>query len=259
LKEFSAILTIAYRDFLKFLRDRTRIIATFVFPIIFIGVLGQSLQSNVGTALGYNYLVFTFTGVLAQTLFQSAASGVISLIEDRESDFSQEIFVAPISRYSILFGKILGESAVALAQGLGIIIFGLIIGIPLPAWELIRLLPVLLIICLFGGAFGIIVLSNLSNQRTANQIFPFIIFPQFFLAGVFTPIKKLPLFLNILSRISPMTYAVDFLRGIFYAGKPEYSLIVLFNPLIDLLIIISIFLIFMVIGTSLFVRNERNR
>jgi hypothetical protein len=56
-----------------------------------------------------------------------------------------------------------------------------------------------------------------------------------------------------------MTYAVDFLRSLYYAGKPEYSLVVLNNPLFDLLVIAAVFVVFVFFGTWLFVRNERNR
>ena len=125
-----AIATIAYRDLVKFLRDPARMVAGFVLPLILIWVLGGTMRANVGAGLGYDYLVFTFTGVLAQTLFQSAAAGVISLIEDREDDFSQELFVSPISRYAIIFGKILGESTVAIVQGIGITLFAVVIGVP---------------------------------------------------------------------------------------------------------------------------------
>lgn len=259
MREYNAIITIAYRDFTKFLRDRTRILATFIFPFIFIGVLGSSLQSNLGTEAGYNFLAFTFTGVLGQTLFQSTASGIISLIEDRENDFSQEIFVSPISRYSIIVGKIIGESSIAFAQALGIILFGLILQIPISLTQIVSLLPAFVVACMLGGAFGMIVLANLSSQRTANQIFPFVIFPQFFLAGVFSPIKDLPTYLWVLSRLSPMTYAVDTIRNFYYAGTPQYAKVVLYPLWLDLSIIGSMFVVFLVIGTWMFVRNERNR
>lgn len=259
MKEINAVFTIAYRDLMKFLRDRTRILATFIFPIIFIGVLGGSLQSNIGKALGYNFLLFTFIGVLGQTLFQSTASGVISLVEDRENDFSQEIFVSPISRYTIIIGKILGESLVALAQVIGIILFGFIIQLPISLAGLLSLIPITLVVCFLGGAFGILVLANLGSQRSANQLFSFIILPQFFLAGVFSPIKHLPIYLFILSRVAPMTYAVDLVRGIYYAGDPVYSKVVLYNPFIDLLVCGILFVIFIFTGTYLFVKNERNK
>ena len=83
--------------------------------------------------------------------------------------------------------------------------------------------------------------------------------PQFFLAGVFNPIHILPWYLDILSRISPMRYAVDLTRGVFYAGRADYSEIVLQSPLLNLAIMIVGFIIFLVIGTYLFVRSERNR
>lgn len=259
MNEINAILTIAFRDLIKFLRDRTRIIATFIFPFLFIAVLGSSLQAGFGPNIGYNFLIFTFTGVLGQTLFQSTASGIISLIEDRENDFSQEMFVSPISRYSIIIGKILGESSVALAQAVAIISFGVIIGVPLSLPQILSLIPAALIVCLFGGAFGVLVLANLGSQRSANQIFPFLIFPQFFLAGVFNPIHNLPTPLFILSRIAPMTYAVDLIRNVYYHGAPEYSQIVLMNLFLELLIIFIMILIFITVGTYLFVKNERNR
>lgn len=259
LHEFNAIIAIAYRDFVKFLKDKQRMIFSLIFPLIFIAALGGSLNANLEQDVGYNFLTFIFVGMLAQTLFQSTASGVISLIEDRENDFSQEIFVSPISRYSIIAGKILGESAVAMVQLLGIFLIGLIIRVPLDIPRLLFLIPFCLIVCLFGGAFGILILSRLSSQRSANQIFPFIMFPQFFLAGVFNPIKDLPFYLWILSRIAPMTYAVDLLRGVYYSGKPEFSKVVLQSMYLNLTIVTILTLIFITVGTYLFVKNERNR
>jgi len=259
MKEINAIFAIATRDITKFLRDRPRIAATFVFPIVFIGVLGGSLQASFGDIAGYSFLVFVFTGVLAQTMFQSTASGIISLIEDRANDFSQEMFVSPISRYSIILGKILGESLVALTQGVGIVLFGLIMKVPLSFEQLLSLIPVAFVACLLGGSFGVLILANLGSQRTANQIFPFIIFPQFFLAGVFAPIKDLPPVLFFLSKLAPMTYVVDLIRGVYYAGTEEFSKVVLMSPYINLLVIAGLFLAFLFVGTFLFIRGERNK
>ena len=256
---FSAIATIAYRDFIKFIRDRSRIIASFIFPFVFIGILGSSIQSNLGKNIGYNFLLFTFIGVIGQTLFQSTASGIISLVEDRENDFSQEMFIAPVSRFVIIFGKIVGESMVAFAQILGIIIIGIILRVPIDPIRLLQILPFTIVASIIGGAFGIFVLSNLSSQRSANQIFPFIILPQFFLSGVFSPIKELPPVLFVLSRMAPMTYAVDFVRGLYYMGKPEYAKVVLYNPLFDFIVLSGMFIIFLIAGTILYVKKERNR
>jgi ABC-2 type transport system permease protein len=220
-REANAIGAIAYRDFLKLLRDRARMVSSFVFPMIFIGILGNSLQANLGSAAGYNILVFTFTGVLAQTVYQSTAQGVISLMEDRENDFSQEIFVSPISRYSIIFGKILGKTLVALPQGAAILIFAFVISVPLSWAQIGEMLLVGFITALYGGAFGVILLSLASSRRAADQIFPFLLLPQYFTAGIFAPIKVLPFYLEILSRLSPLRYAVDLTRGLYYLVSPN--------------------------------------
>ncbi len=258
MRELSAILAIAQRDLTKLLRDRTRLIADLAFPIIFIGILAPLLQASFGG--GQVQLVpFIFTGVLAQTIWQSAAMGVISLIEDRENDFSQEIFVSPISRYSIIFGKILGESLVALPQGAAITAFAWLIGVPMSIATVLILLPVALVITLFGGAFGVIVLSRLPNRRAAQQIFPFIMLPQFFLAGVFNPLNNLPLPLDILSRISPMRYAVDLLRDVYSTFQPGPNVVPVAPATTNLLVIGAEFVVFLAVGTVLFVRAERNR
>jgi ABC-2 type transport system permease protein len=258
-REANAIGAIAYRDFLKLLRDRARMVSSFIFPMVFIGILGNSLQANLGSAAGYNILVFTFTGVLAQTVYQSTAQGVISLMEDRANDFSQEIFVSPVSRYSIIFGKILGETLVALPQGMAILVFAWVIGVPLSGLQIGEMLAVGFITAIYGGAFGVLLLSLVSSRRAADQIFPFLLLPQYFTAGIFAPIKVLPFYLEILSRLSPLRYAVDLTRGIYYWGQPEYDRVVLASPLMNLGILGASFALFLVIGTFLFVRSERNR
>jgi ABC-2 type transport system permease protein len=257
--ELHSILALAQRDLTKLLRDRPRLITTFIFPFVFIGALGGTLSANFGNAPGFDFLTLTFTGIYAQTLFQSTALGMISLVIDRENDFSQELFISPVSRYTIIVGRILGETLVALPQALAIIAFGLVIGIHISPGQLVALIGTGLVVAFFGGAFGVIVLAFMNSQRAANQVFPFIFLPQFFLAGVFTPIQVLPWYLEIASRIAPLRYAVDFIRGIYYAGSPDYEHVVLQSPAANLAVIVPAFLLFMVVGTFLFVRAERNR
>ena len=257
--ELSAVLAIAHRDFVKLIRDRPRLIGDLAFPLIFIAILGTSLQAGFGQAGEFNLLTFVFTGVLAQTIWQSSALGVISLIADREQDFSQEMFVSPISRYAIIAGKILGESLVALPQAAAIVVLGAALGVPLSVPVLLALIPVVFILAIFGGAFGILVLSNLRSQQAANQIFPFVMLPQFFLAGIFNPIQHLPWFLDILTKIAPMRYAIDLVRDVYYGALPDAEPIALLDLPTNLAIIGAEFAVFMVLGTAGFVRAERNR
>lgn len=259
MREVYAVITLAYRDLMKLLRDPTRLISSLMFPLLFIIILGGSLQSGFGGGSNFDYITFIFTGVFAQTLFQSAAMGVISLIDDRENDFSQEVFVSPISRYTIILGKIFGETLVALVQALGVLTFGLMAGVRFSFGQILGLGWSGTMTCLFGAAFGVLILSNLNNRRTADQVFPYIMLPQFFLAGVFNPIQRLPWYLDFLSRISPMRYAVDLTRDIFYIGRADYIHVILQGLAYNLILMMAGFLSFLVIGTFLFVRKELNR
>jgi ABC-2 type transport system permease protein len=164
-----------------------------------------------------------------------------------------------VSRYSIVIGKIVGESTVSFLLILSIIILGIILGVPINWLRFILILPLGVFATLLGGAFGVLIMANISGQQAAQQVFPFVIFPQIFLSGVFNPILNLPPVLMVLSRISPMTYAVDFIRGLYYLGQPEYSQVVLHSPLVNLAIMTGYFLFMLILGTRLFVSRERNR
>jgi ABC-2 type transport system permease protein len=253
------MIAIASRDLLKFIRDPGRLVAAVVFPFVMIFLLGGTLQMNLGQSVGFNFIGFTFTGFLGMTLFQSTAQGLTSLMDDRQNDFAQEIFVSPVSRYSIVFGKILGETTVALAQVIPMVVFAMVLRVPLTPTHIALLVPVAIISCFMGGAFGLLLLNTMSDTRASNQIFNFVFLPQYFLAGLISPINVLPWYLAALSLISPMRYVIDLTRGVVFAGSPEYGRVVLSSPMINLAVLAFMFAVFMVAGTALFVRRETNR
>ncbi len=259
MNELSAIAAIAARDLVKFLRDRSRLVLSFLVPFLLMFLLGNTVEINLGQAAGFNFVEFTFTGVLGMTVFQSSMQGIASLLDDRQNDFAQEIFVAPVSRYSIVLGKNLGETIVALAQAVPVVVLALALGVPISPGRLLLLALVALVACLLGGSFGLVSMALINNQQAANQMFNFLLLPQLFLAGVFNPIKVLPWYLAILSRLSPLRYVVDLLRDAMYAGRPEYDRVVLLGPVANLATIAVMFAAFMLAGTAVFVRRETNR
>jgi ABC-2 type transport system permease protein len=259
MNELSAIAAIATRDLFKFMRDRGRLVLSFVLPFLFMGLFGNTLQRNLGGAAGFNFITFTFSGVLGMTVFQSSMQGLASLLDDRQNDFAQEIFVAPVSRYAIVFGKILGETLVAMAQTVPLVILALVLGVSITSAQVLLLVPVALLSCLLGGSFGLLAMSMINSQQAANQIFNLLLVPQFFLAGVFSPIAVLPWYLEILSRLSPMRYVVDLFRDVLYAGRPEYHKVVLLGPATNLATMAGMCAVFLLAGTALFVRRETNR
>lgn len=257
--ELSAVAAIAGRDLVKFLRDRGRLVLSFLLPFLLLFLLGGTVQLNLGRVIGFNFVSFTFTGVLGMTIFQSSMQGVASLLDDRQNDFAQEVFVAPVSRYTIVGGKMLGETMVAMAQAVPLVVFALVLRVPMTPLQLALLAPAALVSCLLGASVGLVAMSVINTQQAANQIFNFVLLPQLFLAGVFTPIAVLPWYLALLSRLSPLRYIVDLFRDVLYAGSPTYHKVVLLDPATNLLTMALMCGVFVLVGTALFVRRETNR
>jgi ABC-2 type transport system permease protein len=97
--------------------------------------------------------------------------------------------------------------------------------------------------------------ANRANEQRAREL----IAPRWPNEHLVLSSEVLPLWLDVLSHLSPMRYAVDLARGIFYSGHPEFSAVVLASPLFNLVLIAVLFVGFLGIGTFLFVRGERNR
>jgi ABC-2 type transport system permease protein len=257
--ELSALLAIAQRDVVKLLRDRPRLAVNLAFPVLLIAGLGGLLQATVGRVTGLSTITLSFTGVLAASLFQSAASGMISIVEDRETDFSRELFIAPVSRLTLLAGKISGESAVALGQGVCIVAFAVAFGVRMTAWQVLGLAGTGVASCLLGAAFGLATIAALPNQRSAMQIFQFLIIPQYVLGGVLVPLNGAPRLLADLAWAMPMRYCVDLTRAVFYAGSPGYARVVTAGAAADVVVIAALTASLLTAGAALFSYRERVR
>jgi ABC-2 type transport system permease protein len=243
----------------KLLRDRPRLAVNLAFPFLLIVGLGNVLQSTVGQVTGLDSVTLAFTGVLAATLFQSTAAGMISIAEDRENDFSGELFVTPVSRLTLVGGKIAGESLVALFQGACVLVFAALVGVPMSARQVAGMFAVGVGCCLLGGAFGLATLAAVPRQRAAMQIFQFLIIPQYVLGGVLVPLRGTAFYLDVAAHLMPMRYVVELTRAAFYAGTPGYREVVSGRPAVDAAVTATAFAIFMVTGAVVFGYRERSR
>jgi ABC-2 type transport system permease protein len=255
----SGLAAIAQRDVLKLVRDRPRLAVNLAFPVLLVGGLGSLLQPTVGQVTGLDTVTLAFTGVLAATVFQSAAAGMISIVEDRETDFARELFVTPVARITLVTGKLAGECLVALMQGACVLAFAVVFGVSAAPWRLASLALTCLGSCLLGGSFGLATVASLPNQRSAMQVFQFLIIPQYVLAGVLVPLRGVAPWLRVVSAAMPLRYAVDAARASYYAGTAGYAKVVAGGLALDAVVASGLFAGFLVLGTALFIRRERSR
>jgi ABC-2 type transport system permease protein len=259
MNELNAVVAIAARDVTKLIRDRPRLAVNLMFPVLLIGGLGSVLQASVGVVTGVNAVAIAFSGVLAATIFQSAAAGMISIVEDRETDFARELFVAPVRRATLLAGKISGEAAVAMVQAAFVVLFAVIFGVRISGGQLLRLVPVAIVVSLLGAAFGLATVAALPNQRSAMQVFQFLIIPQYVLAGVLVPLHALPAYLNVIAGAMPLRYAVNLARAAYFAGDPAAHTVTPTDPLSDALVVLALLVALLVAGAMVFDYRERTR
>jgi ABC-2 type transport system permease protein len=258
-REINATFAIAWREILRAVKSPASIAFTVIFPVIFIGILGGSISQNLSGALPYAYLPFMLIGMVANTMYQGTITGVTNLVEERNNDFTAELFVAPISRYAVLLGKIIGSGVASLVSLVGIFAMIFVMQIPMDAGDLLRVLALSPILALAGGALGVFFIGFVQDPKVAGLGVALLVFPQMFLAGAIIPVASSSGILGLLAKVMPMTYSIDLARNIFYAGKPEYAFTVLNSPWLDLAVTVGFFLVFTIVGTYMFVRADRNR
>src|ERR1043166_2613431 len=119
-------LTLWQRELVRFFRQPNRVVGALATPIVFwllLGLgLGHSFNSPTAPA-GHGYLEFFYAGTMVMILLFTAIFSTISVIEDRREGFLQGVLVAPVGRFAIVLGKLLGGTSLALIQGLIFLVF----------------------------------------------------------------------------------------------------------------------------------------
>jgi ABC-2 type transport system permease protein len=202
------------RQVKKYLRSRSRIVGSLAQPVLFLLAFGFGLGAVFQKAGGGNYIQFLAPGIIAMSvLFTSIFTG-IEIIWDRQFGFLKETMVAPVSRFEIMLGRTLGGATVGAIQGIVVFLLTLIVGFR-PAN--ILMLPFgLLFIFLIGILFtslGTAIASKLEDMQGFQLIMNFLVMPIFFLSGALFPLKGLPKVMEIITKIDPLSYGVDGLRG----------------------------------------------
>jgi len=253
LTELRGIYTLWLREVKRFIRDRARVVISFVQPLLWLVVFAAGFGARI-VIPGIEYQHFLFPGIIGQTLLFTAMFMGISVIWDKEFGFMKEILVAPISRFSIFIGKMLGDSTAALLQGLIVFAFGFLIGIPFNIVTLLSVLPIMLLITFGLVSIGLIIASFIGSLENFGAIQTFINLPLFFLSGALFPTTgaDIPGWLQFASKLDPLSYGVDALRTVILGSSWTPT-----NPLYINLAIIGIFDVVMIlIGTWAFSRMK---
>ncbi|GLW67341.1 transport permease protein [Actinomadura rubrobrunea] len=214
--DLRAVKIVLHRELIWFWRDRMRLVANLLQPLLWLLVMGTGLStlmtSGPGPAGEVDLKTFIFPGVCATSVMFTAMFSAGSIVWDREFGFLREMLVAPVSRTAIVVGKCLGGSVVATVQSVLILALAGLVGVPYDPVLLAELLGLMFLTAFSLTAFGLLLAARITSVHSFFGIMQVGIMPLMFLSGALYPLNGLPAWLSVLTRFNPLTYAVDPLR-----------------------------------------------
>jgi len=203
------------RQLKHYWRSKARLVGSLGQPLLFMVAFGFGIGPMYTQATGgANYMDFLAPGIVSMSILFTAVFSGLEVIWDRQFGFLKETLVAPISRTEIMLGKTFGGATIALIQGLIVLSLTYVLGFrisSLPGF-LLGLVFMILIAVFFAG-LGLAIASKMKDMQGFQLIMNFLIMPIFFLSGALFPLQNLPGPIYLISRLDPLTYGVDGLRG----------------------------------------------
>jgi len=195
-------------------------------PILWVVLFGTGMKSVIASVMpggGNYYMTLLVPGIIALTAMSGAIQGGLTLLEERLLGIIKEYLVAPIPRISILMGNAMSTITKSLFQSIIILGIGILMGAKFIGFNPAGWLGGLLLITLFGLGFagiGLAVASKTSTTGGYHMLIFMLTLPLMFLSNSLYPMESLPTWMQIGSKVNPVSYVVDGLRQtIFDSGS----------------------------------------
>ncbi len=225
---------------IKFFRSRALLFASLLQPALWLVLYGVSMSSNfdlIGSGLppqagvvSVNYLTFMAAGVISMTVLFTCLYSGISLQFDKQFGLMKEMVASPMPRSHIILGLSLSGVAKSLIQAIIIVLFGVVLGVKFFAGFaieqiLISILGIFAFVVVF--AMGLMFLSTfiamkIESHEGTQGVITLLTLPLFFASNALYPISSLPVAIQAVSYVNPLSYFINGLRY-FSLGSNFYS------------------------------------
>jgi len=210
--DLRAVRMVWKRELIRFTRNKVRMITSLAQPIIYLFILGTGLSQLIPGGSKIDYRTFIFPGVLGMSVLFTAIFASLSIVWDREFGFLREMLVAPVRRSALVLGKCLGGASVATFQGAVMLVFCGLVHVPYSPALLLSLVGMMALLAFMLTALGTVIAARMAQVETFQVVMNFIVLPMFFLSGAVFPLDRLPRWLSALTKVDPMSYAIDPMR-----------------------------------------------
>lgn len=219
-------------------------------PLLYVFVLGFGLNPVYRQSGQGDYFQFIAPGIIGMAILFSAFLSGMRVLYDRQYGFLRASLAAPVPRAHIMLGRSLGGAAVALLQG-GLVLAACCIGgfRPQTLGGVVQALCIMTLIALVFASLGTAIGAMLRDQQGFQLVMSFCLMPLFFLSGALFPLSDLPRTLTLATRLDPLTYGIDALRGALIGSS-------YIGSTINLAVLAMVLLVTLAIGSWAFARIE---
>lgn len=214
-----------WRDVIRFLRQRNRIIGALATPLVFWLLVGSgfgpSFRNPSAAADAGSYLAYFFPGILVLIMLFTAIFSTISVIEDRREGFLQGALVAPLSPAAIPLGKFLGGTTLAVLQAGLFCLLAPFAGLPIGLHQLLLLLPALVLVGFAMTGLGFLVAWPMDSTQGFHAVMNIFLMPLWMMSGALFPMPAGTGWLYWVGLLNPVSYGVTAIRSAFAAGHGQ--------------------------------------
>jgi ABC-2 type transport system permease protein len=212
-----------WREIIRFVRQRSRLVGAFAQPLLFWVLLGGGFSASLrppGASEDIGTMAYFYPGIIGLVLLFTAIFSTIAVVEDRKSGFLQGVLVSPISRSGIVLGQALGGTTLAVLQGVLFLALAPLVGISLSLGSVIAVVLVIAAIAFALTSLGLVIAWRMESTQGFHAIMNLILMPIWILSGAFFPASGAAGWLGWLMQLNPLTYGMAALRRCLYLGSP---------------------------------------
>jgi len=220
------------REVKRAIRDRGQLVGGVSRPILWVLILGIGLNpyfrgevyGEVTFVVPFTYLQFIFPAVVALNIIYTSVQSAVSVIWDREFGFLREVLVSPLSRGTILLGKVLGGATVAVMHGCLVLMLARFADVPLTLGDIGQALGLMALLAFALTSLGVVIANRIRSFEGFGVFSNAVILPLYFTSSSIFPLNPAltgaqtrvvyPEWLVTVVEWNPLTYAIDALRGI---------------------------------------------
>jgi ABC-2 type transport system permease protein len=224
----SRIGTLCWVELRKIRHDRTELYTRAIQPALWLLIYGETFTHihAIPTPKGIPYLAYLAPGILAQSALFIAIFYGIQIIWERDAGVLTKLMVTPTPRSALITGKAFAAGVRSLIQGVVVVVIAALLGVALTA-NPVKLIGAAIVVVLGSAFFSCLSMSIAGLALARDRLMGIgqaITMPLFFSSNALYPTKVMPGWLQVISKINPLSYEVEALRGLLIGTPADMPL-----------------------------------